>query len=149
MMFVPKNVRTEFKRLRTEEDPLANLRSLEVLADWVGHMRVFAAGEATKAGYTLNQVGEVQNKPRQAVHRTLKSAQSRGLSDTDFDGVDSSTLRYWLDWWSDPERTPDGVEEKGYDPETMVARIRAELEARYDAGILRRPPSGLRELRNG
>jgi hypothetical protein len=72
----------------------------------------------------------VQDRPRQAVHRKLKSAQSRGFTHPDFDGVDSSTLRYELDWWRDPSRSPEGPEEQGRDPAVNAARILAELEAR-------------------
>lgn len=145
-MFVPQHIRTAFDQLQTETDPLANLRSLELLAEWVADMRVYAASEAINNGYTLHRIGAVQNKTRQAVHRTLKLAQSPGLTDPEFDGVDSSTLRYWLDWWNDPSRAADGAEEKGRNPVAQAARIRAELEARFDAGILRKAPDGLKEV---
>ena len=147
MMFVPQSVRVEFERLRTTSDPLSNLRSLEALGEWVADMKVFAAREAQAQGFTLQQIGDVQNRPRQAVHRKLKSSNSRGFTHPDFDGVDSSTLRYWLDWWSDPQRSPDGAEEKGRDPVAEAVRIQAELEARYDAGVLRKPPSGRKTMR--
>ncbi len=116
-MFIPQAIRVEFDRLRGDSDLLSHLRSLEVLSDWVADMKVFVAGKAKKEGYTLHQIGEVQHKPRQAVHRTLKSGQSRGLTDAAFDGVDSSTLRYWLDWWSDPARRRNGRGRKRSRPE--------------------------------
>jgi len=145
MIFVPQNVRVEFERLRASNDPLANLRSLELLGEWISDMKTFAANDAKAQGYTLHQIGEVQHRPRQAVHRSLKAGQSRGFTHPDFDGVDSSTLRYWFDWWSDPVRRASGAEEKGRDPANEAARVLAELEARYDAGILRKPPGGLRD----
>jgi hypothetical protein len=63
--------------------------------------------------------------------------------------VDSSTLRYWFDWWSADERTSKGAEEAGRDPKTEAARVLAELEARYDAGILKKRPGGLKGLSDG
>jgi transposase-like protein len=148
-MFVPQWVHEEFSGLVSDDDPLSNLRSLERLGDWVDDMRIAVAARAKETGHTLQEIGDVQQKPRQAVHRTLKSAQSRGLTDPEFDGVDSSTLRYWFDWWSDGSRDPAGAEEAGRDPTREAVRVQAELEARYDAGILRKRPGGLREVRNG
>jgi transposase-like protein len=141
-------VHEEFSRLVTDDDSLANLRSLERLGDWVDDMRIAVAARAKEDGRTLQEIGEVQQKPRQAVHRKLKSAQSRGLTDKEFDGVDSSTLRYWFDWWSDDTRASSGAEEAGRDPKKEAARVLAELEARYAAGILRKRPGGLEERSN-
>lgn len=94
---------------------------------------------AQKQGRSYQQIADVQERPRQAVHRTLKGARGRGLTHPDFDGVSSSTLRYWLDWWSDPQRSLAGAEEAGRDPATEAARVRAELEEREAAGLLRKP----------
>jgi hypothetical protein len=148
-MFVPQWAYEEFGRLSVDADPLANLKSLERLGDWIDDMKVATAARAKDEGHTLQAIGEVQSKPRQAVHRTLKAAQSRGFTDPAFDGVDSSTLRYWFDWWSADERTPKGAEEAGRDPKTEAARVLAELEARYDAGVLRKRPGGLKGLSDG
>jgi transposase-like protein len=144
-VFIPQSVRVEFETLRTTSDLLSNLRSLERLGDWIDDMKVFVASEAKASGRTLHEIGAVQDRPRQAVHRKLKSGQSHGFTHPDFDGVNSSTLRYWLDWWSDPARRKNGKEENGRDPKSEAARIMAELEARYDAGILRKPAGGLKE----
>lgn len=122
---------------------LENLRSLERLGEWIDDMRIAVAARAKETGHTLQEIGDVQEKPRQAVHRTLKSAQSRGFTDPAFDGVDSSTLRYWLDWWNDERRIASGTEEAGRDPKTEAARVYAELEARFNAGVLRKRPGGL------
>jgi hypothetical protein len=69
------------------------------------------------------------------VHGHVLSVQSGQI----VSGVPSSTLRYWLWWWSSPDRSPKGVEEKGRDPEEQAALVRAELEAREAAGPLRKP----------
>jgi predicted transcriptional regulator len=148
-MFVPQWVHEEFSGLVSDDDPLSNLRSLERLGDWVDDLRLAVAARAKETGHTLQEIGDVQQKPRQAVHRTLRSAQSRGLTDPEFDGVDSSTLRYWFDWWSDEGRTAGGSEEAGRDPGKEAARVLAELDARYNAGILRKRPGGLGRGRNG
>jgi len=145
-MFVPQWVNEEFSKLVVIDDPLANLRSLEQLGDWVDDMKITVVALAKEAGHTFQEIGEVQAKPRQAVQRTLKSAQSRGWTDPQFDGRDSSTLRYWFDWLTDQIATGKTV--PGRDLEKERAQVIAELEARYDAGILRKPPGGLRSLRN-
>ena len=147
-MFIPKSVQLDWEQLGSSSDPLSNLRSLEVLGDWIADMKIFVAGEAQEAGISLAQIGEVQNQPRQAVHRKLKSAQSRGFTDPEFDGRDSSTLRYWYDWLNDPQNQK-ALRKARRDPVDEARRIFAELEARYDAGILRKPPGGLKGLRNG
>ena len=69
----------------------------------------------------------------------------RGFTNPDFDGRDSNTLRYWFDWWRDPERDQHGKEEAGRHPYVEAARVLAELEARHRAGILRKPPGGLKQ----
>jgi transposase-like protein len=137
-MFVPEKIEATFKALRLEEDPLVNLRSIKTLRDWLGDMEIRCIEFAHESGSTFQQIAEVQERPRQAVHRTLRDARTSGLTDPDFDGVSSSTLRYWLDWWSDPSRTSQGVEEDGHDPATEAAKVRAELDARFDAGLLRK-----------
>jgi len=138
MMFIPERIKGELEALEADDDPLANLRSLKVLRDWLHDMEIRSIEAAQDQGRSFQQLAEVQERPRQAVHRTLKHARSRGLSDPVFDGVTSSTLRYWLDWWSAPERTPDGAEEDGRDPATEADRVRVELEARGAAGLLRK-----------
>jgi hypothetical protein len=148
-MFVPQWVYEDFGRLAADPDPLANLRTLERLGDWIDDMRIAVAARAKDEGHTLQAIGDIQDKPRQAVHRTLKAARSRGFTDARFEGVDSSTLRYEFDWWSSNERTPNGAEEAGRDPKIEAARVLAELEARYDAGIRKKRPGGLKGLSDG
>ena len=111
-------------------------------------MRIAVAKQAKDAGRTFQEIGDVLEKPRQAVQRKLKSSQSRGLTDPQFDGRDSSTLRYWYDWLGD--QIANGKTEPRRDFKKEQAQVFAELDARYDAGILRKPPpGGLKELSNG
>jgi hypothetical protein len=53
-----------------------------------------------------------------------------GVTHRDFDGVEMATLRYWLSWWSSPDRSPYGREEAGRDPQVEAERVRREIEAR-------------------
>ena len=142
-MFVPQWVHEEYSRLVADADPLSNLRSLERLSGWIDDMRVAVAAQAKEAGHTFQEIGDAQQKPRQAVQRKLKSSQSRGLTDPQFDGRDSSTLRYMFDWLGD--QLAGGAVEPGRDFSMERAQVLAELEARYHAGILRKPPGGLKE----
>jgi hypothetical protein len=143
-MFIPKPIHDELDRLAASDDPLANLESLKVLEDWLADMKLYATETAQRRGHSLQEIAGVQERHPQAVHRTLKSARLEGLTHEDFRGVTSSTLRYWLDWWSDPARRPDGAEEAGRDPRVEANRVRAELQARHDAGLLRKPVGGLK-----
>lgn len=137
-MFVPEKIEAAFAALRAEEDPLANLRSIKTLRDWLSDTEIHCIEVAHESGHSFQQIAEVQERPRQAVHRTLRDSRTSGLTDPVFGGVTSSTLRYWLDWWSDPSRSADGTEEAGRDPATEAARVRAELDARFDVGLLRK-----------
>jgi hypothetical protein len=137
-MFIPEKIEAAFTALRAEEDPLVNLRSIKTLRDWLSDMEIRCIEVAHEAGRSFQQIAEVQERPRQAVHRTLRDSRTAGLTDPVFGGISSSTLRYWLDWWSDASRSADGAEEAGRDPAAEAARVRAELEARFDAGLLRK-----------
>jgi len=64
----------------------------------------------------------------------------KGLTSREFDGRDAATLRYWLEWWCDPDRSPDGIEERGRDPIAEAKKVWRELDARYNAGSVRNPP---------
>jgi hypothetical protein len=137
-MFVPEKIESAFTALREEEDPLVNLRSIKTLRDWLGDMEIRCIEVAHDGGRSFQEIADVQGRPRQAVHRTLRDSRTSGLTDPVFGGVSSSTLRYWLEWWSDPSRSASGVEEAGRDPATEAAKVRAELEARFEAGLLRK-----------
>ena len=138
-MFVPEKIETTVDALRADDDPLANLRSIKTLRDWLSDMEIWCIEAAHDGGHSFQEIADVQGRPRQAVHRTLRDSRSAGLTDPAFSRVSSSTLRYWLDWWTDSTRSADGVEEDGRDPATEAARVRAELVARFDAGLLRKP----------
>jgi len=49
--------------------------------------------------------------------------------------VGTPDLRFWLRWWSDPERDPSGDEEAGRDPLEEQRKIKAEIEAREKLGV--------------
>ena len=138
-MFVPEKIESTIEALRAEQDPLSNLRSIKTLRDWLSDMEIRCIETAHEGGHTFQEIADVQERPRQAVHRTLRDSRSAGLTDPAFSRVSSSTLRYWLDWWSDPSRSAEGTEEDGRDPATEAARVRTELQARFDAGLLRKP----------
>jgi len=149
MMFIPQAVKEEFDALESSDDPLENVRSLRVLSDWINDMKVFAMENARTENKTLEEIGTAAERPRQAVHRSLKNSNSKGFTHPDFEGVSSSTLRYWLDWWADPARDPNGAEEAGRQPGIEAEKVWRELQARFDAGVLRKPVGGLKRLRNG
>jgi hypothetical protein len=139
MMLVPNEIKRQLEELSTNDDPLENLRSLHVIREWAAESELAMIELAQAGGESFQRIGEVLGKPRQAVHRTLKRSQSEGLTHSDFDGVSSSTLRYWLTWWSDPRRRPQGAEEKGRDPKVEAEKVRTELEARRAAGVITKP----------
>jgi hypothetical protein len=49
--------------------------------------------------------------------------------------VGTPDLRYWLKWWSAPERDPAGVEEAGRYPLIEQAKLRQEIDAREKLGV--------------
>ena len=69
----------------------------------------------------------------------------KGLTHPDFDGHNAGTVRYWFDWWRDPARRQDGIEENGRHPYVEAARCLAELEARHTAGGLQNAPGGVKQ----
>lgn len=154
VMHVPHIVKSEFTSLEVEADPIKNLRSLAAVRDWAQEAEIALIdmaqrGESTtspstpgaqlQGGQSFQEIGEALERPRQAVHRSVAATKSEGLAYPEYDGVSSSTLRYWLRWWSDPVRTPEGFEEAGRDPARERRKLRKELEARAAAGLLRKP----------
>jgi hypothetical protein len=124
MIFIPRQVREEIDKLAASDEPLENLGSIKIVEEWIADVKLYVTEKAQTSGYSLQQIGTVQNRHPQAVHRTLKTARTDGLTHPDFQGVSSSTLRYWLDWWSDPTRTKDGYEEAGRDPRVEARSLR-------------------------
>ena len=140
MMFVPTEIKSAFSNLQEKGDQLENLRELKRIREWVADSETAMIDLAQReGGATFQQIGEVLNQPRQAVHRAQSRTRSEGLVHPDFDGVSAATLRYWLKWWRDPERTPDGAEEQGRNPQHEADKVLAELRAREEAGLLRKP----------
>lgn len=140
MMFVPSEIKIALKSLEREARPLENLRQLKQIREWVAESETAMIDLAQReGGSTFQEIGDVLEKPRQAVHRTLSRSRSAGLTHPDFDGVSAATLRYWLHWWRSPERTPSGSEEAGRSPRTEAEKVLTELRAREAAGILRKP----------
>src|SRR5262245_47939340 len=139
MMHVPNEIKQKLSQLSTTDDPLENLRALDVIRKWAIESQVAMMELAQDDGESFQKIGDALGKPRQAVHRTVARSRTAGLTDPDFDGVTAPTLRYWLKWWNDPKRRPDGAEEKGRQPKAEAAKVRKELEARMAAGIIDKP----------
>ena len=115
---MPPEIQGEWGSLLRTDDPEANRHSIEIIRDWLdGAADAFAAGE----------LDAPSKDPRMHGHGKSNIA---GMTHRDFDGVDMATLRYWLRWWSSPERSPYGREEAGRDPEFEAARVRREIKAR-------------------
>jgi hypothetical protein len=112
------HARTRAGSLSRTDDPDTNRRSIEIVREWLN-----GAAEALDAG----KVDPAAKDPRMFGHGTSNVA---GVTHPDFDGVDMTTLRYWLRWWTSPERSPYGREEAGRDPAVEAERVRREIEAR-------------------
>jgi hypothetical protein len=78
-------------------------------------------------------------------HIDVEGTAMKGFTHREFEGQDAGTVRFWFDWWRDPARSKDGVEEAGRHPKVEAARCLAELEARSDAGQLTNPPGGVKD----
>jgi hypothetical protein len=140
MMFVPNEIKSAFRNLERNDIPLENLRHLKRIREWVAESETAMIDRAQREqGSSFQEIGEVLEQPRQAVHRSLSRTRGVGLTHPDFDGVSSATLRYWLGWWRAPDRDSRGTEEAGRDPSEEADKVLAELRAREEAGILRKP----------
>ena len=62
-----------------------------------------------------------------------------GLTDPEYDGKGTPDLRYWLRYWCSERRSAAEAHVKGIDRRRMIARLQAEINARYDAGRARKP----------
>jgi hypothetical protein len=140
MMLIPNHIRTEFERIEELDDPLAVLEPIGAVREWLRESEFHAIKQASERGASLARIGDALGTDKQNIHQKLRTtSNTRGFTNSEFDGVTSSTLRYWLWWWSRPERSATGADEKGREPADQVAMIRAELEARQAAGLLRKP----------
>lgn len=146
MMLIPDHIRVEFERIQELDDPLAALEPIGAVREWLREAELHAIKQASEDGASLARIGNALGTAKQNIHQKLRTAtSSKGLTSPEFDDVTSSTLRYWLWWWSRPERRAAGVEEKGRDPAHEAAVVRAELEAREAAGLLRKPIDATRK----
>jgi len=108
-------------------------------ARWLRDLESEETTKARESGATWAEIGASQDRPRQTVHRQASKTPHRprveGLTLAEYRHVGTSDLRYWLEWWSEPERSPEGREEKGRDPEEEKRKLRAEIEARERLGV--------------
>ena len=136
---IPILIQDGFKSLEVPTDPLHELAAIKTVEGWLQGQEQDATERARQLGRTWEEIGEAQGRPRQAVHRqatkTPKRPRVTGLTTPDFDSVGTPDLRYWLKWWSDPARSPEGHEEAGRSPATEQRKISAELRAREEAGL--------------
>ena len=140
MTLIPNHIREQFERIEEVDDPLEVLEPIGALREWLRESELHAIKQASEHGASLARIGNALGTDKQNIHQRLRTtSNAKGFTSPEFDGVISSTLRYWLWWWSSPERSPGGVEEKGRDPREQATMIRAELEAREAAGLLRKP----------
>src|SRR5258706_9032431 len=140
MMLIPPHIRAELKRIEQLDEPLALLGPIGAVREWLRESELRAIREASDKGESLSRIGDALGTDKQNIHQKLRSTRSApGLTGPEFEGVISPTLRYWLWWWSQPDRNPTGAEEKGREPVAEAAKVRAELEARQEAGLLRTP----------
>jgi len=125
--------------LERSQDPLVRLRAIRGIARWLRDLESEATTKARESGATWAEIGASQDRPRQTVHRQASKTPHRprveGLTLAEYRHVGTSDLRHWLEWWSEPERSPEGREEKGRDPEEEKRKLRAEIEARERLGV--------------
>lgn len=139
---IPSHVREQFERIEQLDDPLAALDPIGVVREGMRELELRAIREAIEGGASLSRVGSALGTDKSDVQYRLRTAgKLAGLTDERFDGRTVNTLRYWLWWWSQPERNADGSGpgEDGLIAAEQIALITTELEARRDAGLLRKP----------
>jgi hypothetical protein len=115
---VPMLVLAEWTSLSRTDDLDINRRSIEIVREWLD-----GAADALAEG----KVDPSAKDPKMYGHG---KSNAPGITHPDFDGVEMATLRYWLGWWSNPERSMYGREEAGRDPEAEAERVRHEIAAR-------------------
>jgi hypothetical protein len=119
---VPPEIEGEWTSLGTSGSRDNNLRSVELLLEWLDGAKRWLEDLPPDA---------LTGGPRVSP-KLSGSGGERGITDSRFDGVDMKTLRHLLRW-SDPERSPFGAEERGRDPKTEADPLRREIEARARA----------------
>src|SRR5436190_1889428 len=109
MMDIPPDVRANFERIEQIADPLAALDPIGKVREGMRDLELQAIRQAIDEGASLRRVGDVLGTHKQTVYDRLRTAgKLTGLTDEIFDGRTVSTLRHWLWWWSQPERSTDG-----------------------------------------
>jgi hypothetical protein len=116
MMRIPLEITGEWASLQTTDDFARNLDSIAVIRSWLDD-----AAAALAAG---------KGSPKEPKLFGHAKSNATGITLVDFDGVETATLRFWLEWWSDPARSAYGREEAGRDPVVEVEKIRNEIRAR-------------------
>lgn len=136
---IPPLIRDYFRILDAETNRTSRLRAIRGLMLWLREREDEEIELAREAGMSWREIGEAQERPRQVVHRqasqTRRRPRVRGLTAAEFDHVGTPDLRYWLKWWSAPERTPEGVEEAGRDPRGEQQKLQREIKARERLGV--------------
>ena len=138
-MTIPPLIGDYLRTLEESSDPLERLRAIRGVAIWLRETEDAEIERAREEGMSWQQIGEAQDRPRQVVHRQASKTSHRprveGLTSKEFDRVGTPDLRYWLKWWSAPERSPDGAEEAGRKPVEQIEMIKREIEAREKVGV--------------
>ena len=136
---LPSVIRDYVVALQTSNDPATRLRAIRGIGQWLIWAEREEIDRARERGMTWEEIGEAQDRPRQVVHRQASKTPHRprvkGLTSPEYDGVGTPDLRYWLKWWSAPERSPEGYEERGRDPHEEQRRLKAEIAARERYGV--------------
>jgi hypothetical protein len=136
---IPPLIHDYIRVLDENANRRSRLRAIRGLMLWLREREAEEIELAREAGMSWQQIGEAQERPRQVVHRqasqTPRRARVRGLTSPEFEHVGTPDLRYWLKWWSAPERTPSGADEDGRDAHIEQEKLRREIEARERLGV--------------
>jgi hypothetical protein len=136
---VPALIRDYLRTLERSDEAFERLRAIRGIGRWLRDREDREIERAREEGMSWQQIGEAQGRSRQVAHRQARRAprreRVRGLTSPEYDHVGTPDLRFWLEWWSKPERTPSGLEEAGRDPLAEQAKLRREIEAREQLGV--------------
>ena len=116
-MQIPLEVQAEWSSLTRTHSRVENLRSATIVREWLEGVETYLEGG-----------GDPGREPVIYGHR--KGSNTAGVTNPEYGGVSTSQLRFWLEWWGQPERTKHGAEEAGREPAVEIAKLRAELDAR-------------------
>jgi hypothetical protein len=116
-MRVPLEVQAEIGALSKTDDRELNLESIRKIRGWLDEAEGALASGAT-------------GSPKDPKIYGHGDANVAGVTSNEYDGVPLAKLRYWENWWSQPERSQWGREEAGRDPQEELRKLRREIEAR-------------------